>query len=421
MAQLSDDCFAFGGPMMSVDEAVGIIGRRVSAVQETEIVAVREADGRILAADIRAPLALPPFTNSAVDGYAVRGADIPKTTEAAFPVTGRVQAGASAQAPIQAGEAMRIFTGAPMPEGADTVFMQEDVRIDAEGRVVVPPGLRPGANVRPAGEDIAAGTAALKAGMRLRPQDVALAAAFGLTQIEARRRIRVAVFSTGDELVSPGTPREPAQLFDSNRFMLMAMLRRLGCEVSDLGILADERVALAGALRKVAGAHDLILTTGGVSTGEEDHVKAAVEAAGSLVLWRMAIKPGRPVAMGIIGGTPLIGLPGNPVAEFRHFFVHAGAPDPVLALSKARRRRRLLPLPVRAAFSYRKKAGRREYVRVNLRKGADGILEAVKFPREGAGLLSSLVDTDGLAELDEAITTVEPGQSVGFLSYASLT
>jgi molybdopterin molybdotransferase len=278
--------------------------------------------------------------------------------------------------------------------------------------------LRPGANVRPAGEDIAAGTAALKAGMRLRPQDVALAAAFGLTQLEARRRIRVAVFSTGDELVSPGTPRAPAQLFDSNRFMLMAMLRRLGCEVSDLGILADERAALAGALRKVAGAHDLILTTGGVSTGEEDHVKAAVEAAGSLVLWRMAIKPGRPVAMGIIGGTPLIGLPGNPVATFVTF-VHVVRPT-VLALSGATQAP-LLPLPVRAAFSYRKKAGRREYVRVNLRRGADGILEAVKFPREGAGLLSSLVDTDGLAELDEAITTVEPGQSVGFLSYASLT
>jgi molybdopterin molybdotransferase len=196
------------------------------------------------------------------------------------------------------------------------------------------------------------------------------------------------------------------------------MLRRLGCEVSDLGILADERAALAGALRKVAGAHDLILTTGGVSTGEEDHVKAAVEAAGSLVLWRMAIKPGRPVAMGIIGGTPLIGLPGNPVASFVTF-VHVVRPT-VLALSGATQAP-LLPLPVRAAFSYRKKAGRREYVRVNLRKGADGILEATKFPREGAGLLSSLVDTDGLAELDEAITTVEPGQSVGFLSYASLT
>src|SRR6185295_5963612 len=178
------------------------------------------------------------------------------------------------RAPVAAGHAIRIFTGAPMPEGADTVFMQEDVRLDEAGRVVLPPGLKAGANVRPAGEDVAAGTLALQAGQRLRPQHVALAAAFGLTQLEVRRRIRVAVFSTGNELVAPGAPRAPVQLFDSNRFMLMAMMRRLGCEISDLGILPDDRASLAGALKKVAGAHDLILTSGGVSTGEEDHVKA---------------------------------------------------------------------------------------------------------------------------------------------------
>jgi len=254
-------------------------------------------------------------------------------------------------------------------------------------------------------------------GQRLRPQDIALAAAFGLTQLEARRRIRVAVFSTGNELVSPGTPRGAAQLFDSNRFMLMAMLTRLGCEVSDLGIVSDDRVSLAQGLKKVAGTHDLILTTGGVSTGEEDHVKASVESVGTLVLWRMAIKPGRPVAMGIIAGTPFIGLPGNPVASFVTF-VHVVRPT-VLALAGASQQH-LVPMPVRAAFAYKKKLARREYVRVNLRKGDDGALEAVKFPREGAGLLSSLVDTDGLVELGEKITQVEPGQSVGFLSYASL-
>jgi molybdopterin molybdotransferase len=232
------------------------------------------------------------------------------------------------------------------------------------------------------------------------------------------RRIRVAVFSTGDELVSPGETRAAAQLFDSNRFMLMAMLARLGCEVSDLGILRDEPTSLADALKKVAGAHDLILTTGGVSTGEEDHVKAAVESAGTLVLWRMAIKPGRPVAMGIIGGTPFIGLPGNPVASFVTF-VHVVRPT-ILALSGAKLLP-LVPMPVRAAFAYKKKLARREYVRVTLRKREDGELEAVKFPREGAGLLSSLVDTDGLVELGEAVTLVEPGQLVGFLSYANLT
>jgi molybdopterin molybdotransferase len=200
--------------------------------------------------------------------------------------------------------------------------------------------------------------------------------------------------------------------------MLMAMLKRLGCEISDLGILRDERGALAEALRGVASRHDLILTTGGVSTGEEDHVKAGVEAVGRLVLWRMAIKPGRPVAMGIVAGTPFIGLPGNPVASFVTF-VHVVRPT-VLALSGAAAEN-LLAMSVRAAFTYKKRIGRREYVRVSLRKADDGALEAVKFPREGAGLLSSLVDTDGLVELPESVTKVEPGQSVGFIGYASLT
>ena len=417
MAQLSDDCFAFGGPMMSVDEAVAIIAARVAAVPEVERVSLTRADGRILARDLQAPLPLPPFTNSAVDGYAVRGGDLPQGQERAFQIVGRIQAGASAGEAVQGGQAVRIFTGAPMPDGADTVFMQEDVRIDDSGRVVLPAGLKPGANVRPAGEDIALGQAALKAGSRLRPQDVALAAAFGLTHVDVTRRLRVAVFSTGNELVSPGGQRAASQLFDSNRFMLAAMLARLGCELSDLGIIRDDRAAMADGLKKVAGAHDLILTTGGVSTGDEDHVKASVESAGTLVLWRMAIKPGRPVAMGIIGGTPLIGLPGNPVASFVTF-VHVVRPT-VLALMGAAQQP-LLPMPVRSAFAYRKKVGRREYVRVTLHKGDGGMLEVTKFPREGAGLLSSLVDTDGLVELGEEITQVEPGQMVGFLSYASL-
>ncbi len=416
MAQLSDDCFAFGGPMMSVDEAVSIIGSRIDAVTDTEWVDLAEADGRILDADIKAPLALPPFTNSAVDGYAVRGADLPRDTEQAFPIAGRIQAGASASAAIAAGEAVRIFTGAPMPAGADTVFMQEDVRVDAAGKVVLPPGLKAGANVRPAGEDTPAGHSALLAGRQLRPQDIALIAAFGLTRIEVKRRLRIAVFSTGNEVVSPGAPRGAAQLFDSNRFMMTAMLKRLGCEVSDLGILRDDRTSLASALKEAAGSHDLILTSGGVSTGEEDHVKAAVESVGTLVLWRMAIKPGRPVAMGIIGGTPFIGLPGNPVASFVTF-TYVVRPT-VLALAGTMQKRPV-PMPVRAAFSYKKKIGRREYVRVSLRKGEGG-LEAVKFPRDGAGLLSSLVDTDGLVELGEEVTTVEPGQMVGFLDYSSL-
>src|ERR1700761_8131320 len=416
MAQLSKDSFAFGGPMLSGGEPAGVMASRGKMVGATEPVFLVEADGRILACDIAAPLPLPPFTNSAVDGYAVRGDDLPRDKDQTFPVTGRVAAGATG-ATAKAGQAVRIFTGAPMPDGTDTVFMQEDVRLDDGGDVVLPAGLKAGANVRPAGEDIPLGHLALKAGSRLRPQDIALAAAFGLTRLDVVRRLRIAVFSTGDELASPGGSRAAAQLYDSNRFMLMAMLKRLGCEVSDLGILRDKPGPLAEALQRVASQHDLLLTTGGVSTGEEDHVKSSVESVGRLVLWRMAIKPGRPVAMGIISGTPFIGLPGNPVASFVTF-VHVVRPI-ALALSGATPVP-LLPMPVRAAFTYKKKSGRREYVRVTLRRGADGTLDALKFPREGAGLLSSLVDTDGLVELPESVTAVEPGETVGFLGYANL-
>ncbi|MGZ3340733.1 MAG: molybdopterin molybdotransferase MoeA, partial [Reyranella sp.] len=224
MAQLSDDCFAFGGPMLSVEDAVVLLASRLGVVEGSESVHLVQADGRVLAQDVTAPLPLPPFTNSAVDGYALRGEDLPVGAEKTFPVVDWVQAGAAADHAAAPGRAIRIFTGAPMPGGADTVFMQEDVRVEQTGTVILPPGLKRGANVRPTGEDIAQGQVVLKAGHRLRPQDIALAAALGRTEVEVRRRIRVAVFSTGNEIVAPGADRKPVQLFDSNRFMLMAML-----------------------------------------------------------------------------------------------------------------------------------------------------------------------------------------------------
>jgi molybdopterin molybdotransferase len=416
MAQLSDDCFAFGGALMPVNEAVALIAARVTPVEGVERVALHEADNRVLAAALHAPLPLPLFANSAVDGYALRSADLPKDAPRALPVTGRVQAGSPAD-PIAPGSVMRIFTGAPMPQGADTVFMQEDVEVGADGRVILPAGLKPGANMRPAGEDILQGALAIAAGQRLRPQHVALAAALGLTHLDARRRIRVAVFSTGNEVVAPGAPREAAQLYDSNRYMLASLLRRLGCDVSDLGILRDDRAALSAGLRDAARNHDLVLTSGGVSTGEEDHVRASIEAAGSLVLWRMAIKPGRPVAMGVIEGTPFIGLPGNPVASFVTF---AYVVRPVVLALAGAIPEPLVALPVAADFAYKKKKGRREYVRASLKMSAAGP-SAQKFPREGAGLLSSLCETDGLVELGEDIERVAPGDSVGFLPYAALS
>ena len=416
MVQLSNDCFAFGGKLMTIDEALALIAARVQAVDGDEHLPLCECDNRVLLAPLYAPVPLPLFANSAVDGYALRGADLPQEAERRFPVTARVQAGAAAD-PITAGAAVRIFTGAPMPQGADTVFMQEDVRVEADGAVTLPAGLKAGANMRPAGEDIAQGAMAIPGGRRLRPQHVALAAALGLTHLTLRRRIRVAIFSTGDEVVEPGGPRSAAQLFDSNRFMLAAMLRRLNCDVDDLGILRDDRAALTAALKDAAGTHDLVLTSGGVSAGEEDHVRAAIADVGSLVLWSMAIKPGRPVAMGVIAGTPFIGLPGNPVASFVTF-AYVVRPT-ILALSGAAPEP-LIGLPVRAAFAYKKKQGRREYVRASLQYADDGSMEAVKFPREGAGLLSSLADTDGIIELGEDVERVSPGETVRFLAYPIL-
>jgi molybdopterin molybdotransferase len=414
MAQLSDDCFAFGGKLLPIEDAVDMIVARVTPLGLHEFVDLHSADGRVLARDLLAPIPLPPFTNSAVDGYAVRHCDLGEA-DTRLPVAARIEAGANAGG-HDTGTAARIFTGALMPDGADTVFMQEDVRVDGDS-VVLPAGLKRGANVRPAGEDIAIGEAALAKGKRLMPQDIALAAALGATKLFVARPARVAVFSTGNELVSPGEVQTPPQIYDSNRFMLLALLRRLGCEAHDLGILRDEPEGLARALRDAAARFDLIVTSGGVSTGEADHVKSAVEQVGSLVFWRMAIKPGRPVAMGVIDGTPFVGLPGNPVASY---VTQAYVVRPLALALMGARWTPVSPLPVRAAFSYKKKAGRREFVRASLSIGPDSLVEAHKFPREGAGLLSSLTQTQGLVVLGEDTTRVDPGDSVGFVDYATL-
>jgi len=422
MAQLSDDCFAFNGPLLPVAEAEKMIGARVAAVSGQEMAPLREALGRVLTADLIAPFNLPPFDNSAVDGYAVRGEDIDSAREQRLTIIDRVAAGHAAAHAVKSGEAVRIFTGAPMPGGADTVFMQEDCRIDG-AHVIVPPGLSRGANRRLAGEDIRAGAVALPAGRRLSAQDIALAAALGLTAIDVRRRVRVALFSTGDEIAEPGSPLGGAALYDSNRYLLAAAVARFGAEITDLGILRDEPKALARAIAAAAIDHDLVLTSGGVSTGEADYVRSAVENVGRIVFWRVAIKPGRPVAMGVIPGgetgeaAAFVGLPGNPVAVFVTF---VRVVRPLLLRLAGALPEPLVAMPARAAFSYKKRKGRREYVRVALRTGGDGMIDAVKYPQDGAGVLTSLTETDGLAELGEDVTNIEPGAMVGFLPYASL-
>ncbi len=421
MAQLTDDCFAFSGPLLRLDDMERLIGERIAPVRETERVPLHGARARVAASDVKAPVDLPPFDNSAVDGYAARHGDLNPEGDTLLTIAGRLTAGARADIALGPGQAVRIFTGAAMPKGADTVFMQEDVKVE-DGRVAVPSGLTLGANRRLAGEDVPKGRVVIRAGTVLEAQHIALAAALGLTELCVRRRLKVAIFSTGDEVVEPGAARGGAAIYDSNRFLLVELLERLGAIVTDLGILADEPATLSRALAKAAAFHDLVLTSGGVSTGEADHVRSAVERIGSLVFWRVAIKPGRPVALGVLPGAggqsaAFVGMPGNPVAVFVTF---VRVVKPLLRRLSGASPQKLVALPVRAAFAYKKKKDRREYVRVALRTGADGEIEAVKHPQDGAGILTSLTETDGLLEFPEDVTSIEPGARVGFLPYAAL-
>ncbi len=415
--QLSEDCFAFGGPLLSAAEALQILSARIAVVSGTENVPLAVALGRILASDVTAARDVPPHDNSAVDGYAVYFDDLAPGAATRLPLGGRAAAGHSLPHPARRGAAVRIFTGAPMPkgegDGPDTVLMQEDGRED-EGHVVIPPGLKRGANRRKAGEDVCAGTTILKAGARLRPQDLGLAASIGMTALDVRTPLRVAIFSTGDELREPGHAAEAGTVYDANRFTLAGLLRDLGMAVTDLGILPDKEDSIRDTLAKAAEGHDAIVTSGGMSTGEEDHVRAAVSALGTFHFWRLAVKPGRPVGLGQVGRVPFIGLPGNPVAMMVTFMRLArplllglaGSADVEPQLYR-----------VRAGFAHKKKPGRREWLRVRLAPGADGIPVARKFARDGAGILSSLVESQGLVELAEAVEDLDEGTLVDYLPF----
>jgi molybdopterin molybdotransferase len=428
MVQLTDDCFAFSGPLLPIADMERLIIERITPVTEVEQVTLDDALGRIVAADVTATEDLPPFDNAAVDGFAVRHADLNAATETRLVIAERVMAGHAAAKPLASNVAIRIFTGAPMPAGADTVFMQEDCRLDGDA-VMLPAGLECGANRRFAGEDLPRGAVMFPAGRKLTAADVALAAAEGVTGLMVRRQLRVAVFSTGDEVVEPGRHRPPAAIYDANRHLMRGLLKKFGAVVTDLGILRDDPKALQAAIMAAAAGHDLVITSGGVSTGDADHVRDAIEEVGRLVFWRVAIKPGRPVALGVVptaapDGIPaghtavFAGLPGNPGAVYVTF---VRVVWPLLLRLAGGLPRQPIALPVRATFAYKKRKGRREYVRVSLRYAVDGVVEAVKFPRDGAGIITSLTETDGLVELGEDVTAIAPGEVVGFLSHAVLT
>lgn len=403
--------------MLSVQEALAFLLAAAQPVADTENLPTIEATGRVLAADQTSRLDVPPMDNTQMDGYAVRAADC-ASGGASLPVSQRIPAG-HVGLPLQPGTAARIFTGALIPDGADAVVMQEQCAFDeAAGTVGIRHAPKPGEWVRRRGEDIVAGSTILERGTRLRAQELGLAASVGLAALPVYRRVRVGVFFTGDELAMPGEPLKPGAIYNSNRFTLRGLLQQLGCEVVDLGNVPDSRDATRAALRQAAAGNDLIITSGGVSVGEEDHVKPAVEAEGRLNLWQIAIKPGKPLAFGEVrrAGQPspafFVGLPGNPVSSFITFLIFVR--PFILALQGAT----VVPpkrYPVRADFDWLKPDRRNEFLRVRLNDR--GGLEL--FPNQGSGVLTSTVWGDGIIDNPPG-QAIRAGDVVHFIPFSEL-
>jgi molybdopterin molybdotransferase len=400
--------------MLSYEEALARLLDAAVPVAETKALPLGAANGRILAEAQTSAIRVPPLDNSAMDGYAVRYADIPREGTA-LPVAQRIPAGTVGQ-PLAAGTAARIFTGAPVPPGADAVVMQELCEHGPDGRVIVNQIPRDGQNIRRAGEDIAAGAAVLSAGARLGPAELGLAASVGLATLPVYRRLRVALLSTGDELAEPGQPLPPGGIYNSNRYFLHALLDRLGCEVSDLGRVPDNLAETRSALRKASAGNDLILSTGGVSVGEEDHVKAAIEAEGALDLWKIAIKPGKPLAFGKVGSgdtaADFIGLPGNPVSSFVAFLMLV---RPFILKRMGALVLQPMARTLVSASDWPKADKRREFLRARL--AADGRVEL--FPHQGSGVLTSCAWADGLIDCPPE-QSFRTGDAVSFIAFSDL-
>ena len=409
-------------PLLPLDAALGQLLVAVTPLNETQTVPTMEADGRVLAQDVVSALQVPAQDNSSMDGYAVRSADV-QASGALLQVAQRIPAGSMGTS-LQPGTAARIFTGAPVPPDADAIVMQEDCSVEgaAQDHVrvqVVPPV---GQWIRRAGEDVTRGAVVLARGQRLGPAHLGLAASIGMATLNVVRRPRVALFSTGDELVMPGTraPQDmpPGAIYNSNRFFLNALLRRLGAEVTDLGIVPDQLDATIAALREAAATHDVILTSGGVSVGEEDHIKPAVQALGQLDLWQIAIKPGKPFAHGQIhraqgqGAAHFIGLPGNPVSSFVTFVLLV---RPFLLRLQGQTDVAIKTVAARADFTWARADKRREFLRV--RRNADGGLDL--FPNQSSGVLTSAAWGDGLVD-NPSGQTIVPGDTVQFVSFAEI-
>ena len=398
-----------GKGLMSVDEALEVLLAGAHPVTEVEDVPALEATGRVLARAQASTMDVPPMDNSAMDGYALRLADV-SAPEARLRVAQRIPAGSIGK-PLEPGTAARIFTGAPIPRGADAIVMQEFCATDGE-HVIVKKVPQPEEWIRRRGSDIRAGGEVLAAGIRLRPQDTGLAASVGIKSLPVRRRVRLALFFTGDELVMPGDPLPPGRIYNSNRFTLNGLAQTFDCEVRDFGIVPDSLAATRDVLRRAAADADIIVTSGGVSVGEEDHVKPAVEAEGSLLMWKIAMKPGRPLAFGRVGGAAFIGLPGNPVSSFVTFLLFV---RPFLRKTQGIAEVAPRAIEARADFDWSKPDSRREFLRVkwNSQGGLD------LYPTQDSAVLTSTAWADGLVD-NPPNRPIAKGEHVRFLPFSEL-
>jgi len=409
---INDCCFAPAKNLLSVPDALAQLREAGQSVVETEVVSLADAQGRVLAEPLISGRDIPGFNNAAVDGYAIRAEDFNSQQTTLLPLVGQSTAGHASAEALKPGTTMRILTGAKMPEGADTVVMQEDVEV-TDGQVSFPAGIEAGANWRPRGEDVANGQAVRPAGLRLRPQDIGMAAAIGCSQLRVYKALRVAVFSTGDEILEPGEPLREDSVYDINRYMLRSWLEAMGCAVTDLGILPDQYDAVSNALTAAAESHDVIMTSGGASTGDTDHIADVLAAEGTMNFWRLAMKPGKPLALGQLGKARFVGLPGNPVAVGVCFLRFA---YPLLCTLSGQQWPEPRSYQLPAAFSMKKKAGRTEFMRSVLQQSEEG-LRVSSYAKQGSGVLSSLVEADGLVELAEDLTQVEEGDLVTFFPF----
>ena len=401
--------------MLAVAEALDFLIAGARPVAETELVPTLEANGRVLAKAQSSTLDVPSADNTQMDGYAVRAADC-ASGDALLTVSQRIPAGHVGE-PLAAGQAARIFTGAMIPEGADAVVMQEQCEALAPNQVIIRHAPKSGDWIRRAGEDITAGSVILPAGTRLRSQELGLAASVGLAHVPVFRKLRVAVFFTGDELAMPGEPLAPGAIYNSNRFTLRALLENLGCSITDFGIVPDTLEATRGTLRSAAREHDLIITSGGVSVGEEDHIKPAVEAEGRLNMWQIAVKPGKPLAFGEVrrdeGNAFFLGLPGNPVSSFITFLLFVR--PFILRLQGVQGDVAPRAFCMRADFNWPKADRRNEFLRakVNSAGGLD------LFPNQGSGVLTSTVWGDGLID-NPPSNVISAGDTVRFIPFSEL-